>query len=59
MDEQLSKLDQMIAEKQAALIPMLTVANDTLKQLVDDASGTGGLSLEQLGRQLPVNSLFR
>jgi hypothetical protein len=59
VDEQLAKLDQIIAEKQASLAPKIAGASDELKKFVGGIAGPGGITFEQLGRQLPVNSLFR
>jgi uncharacterized protein (TIGR03545 family) len=61
VDERLAQLDRAIADEQAALAPQLAASTDALKQLAAKPGGDakGRLSLEQLGQQLPANSLFR
>jgi uncharacterized protein (TIGR03545 family) len=59
IDENLAGLESLIAKRQAELNTQLDVPREQLKQLVAGFVGEHGLSLEQLGRRLPVNSLFR
>jgi uncharacterized protein (TIGR03545 family) len=57
VDKQLASLDRLVKEKSAPLLAEIKGPTDELAQLADKA--TGGLSLDKLGRQLPINSLFR
>jgi uncharacterized protein (TIGR03545 family) len=61
VDEELAELDRQIANEQATLRPQLAASTDSLKQLLGSSNGDtkSRLSLEQLGQQLPANSLFR
>lgn len=61
VDERLAELDRQIADEQASLKPQLTASTDALKQLLGGRNGDtkNRLSVEQLGQQLPANSLFR
>jgi hypothetical protein len=59
IDEQFAQIDRQIAERQATLDPQLSGSNDTLRDLANHFDHGRKLSLEQLGRRLPENSLFR
>lgn len=58
VDERLADLDRQIADAQSALEPQLADATDSLTQLSKKVT-TERLSLDQLGRRLPADSLFR
>jgi uncharacterized protein (TIGR03545 family) len=60
VDEQLTQLDRQIAEQQAELKPQLAASTDALTQMViGHGDSKPRLSMEQLGQQLPANSLFK
>ena len=59
IDEQLATLERRLADRQATLAPDLQRATDQIKQMVDHFTRGRGLSLDQLGRRLPAQSLFR
>jgi hypothetical protein len=58
VDERLALLDQQIADAQTALEPQLADTVDNLDQLAKKTNGER-LSVDQLGRRLPDDSLFR
>lgn len=58
VDERLALLDQQIADAQTVLEPQLADTVDNLDQLAKKTTGER-LSIDQLGRRLPADSLFR
>jgi hypothetical protein len=58
VDARLAQLDRQIAEGQEAIAPRLTVSANTLEALTDGQRPVR-ISLEDLGRRLPAESLFR
>jgi uncharacterized protein (TIGR03545 family) len=58
-DQQLARLGQQLADEQAILQPQLSQAADQLKELAGQQKSPHRISKEQLGRHLPIDSLFR
>lgn len=59
VESQLAAVNQMITQRTASLLPQIDAPQNELQQLAKNMLGGSGLSLEQLGRRLPANSLFR
>ena len=59
IDEQVAKVDRLAEERTVALVKELRLPSEKLQQLTKSVSPSQGMTLEELGRSLPVNSLFR